>query len=122
MNLWLIVAAVTTAFLAVAHSYLGERFILIPLLRQDLRAALKREQFQKTVLRFAWHLTSIAWLGFGVLLVGLGRADAVPFAGRVVAATFLIHAIVTGIATRFRHLAWPLFLVVAGGAWWGTRV
>jgi len=122
MNAWLIIAAAITSILAVAHSYLGERFILIPLLRQDLSAALKRERFQKAILRFAWHLTSVAWLGFGVVLIGLRRTDAVEFIGIAIGVTFVIHAAVTAFASRFKHLAWPLFLLVAAGAWLGTRV
>src|SRR2546423_207180 len=121
MNPWLSIGAVATAILAAAHSYLGECYILIPLLRQDLSAALKRERFQKAVLRFAWHLTSIAWLGFGMVLMGLRRADAVSFIGIAIAATFVVHAVVTALATRFRHLAWIFFLVVAAGAWFGSR-
>jgi hypothetical protein len=34
-----------------------------------------------------------------------------------VAATFVITALVIAVASRGRHLAWPLFLVVAILAW-----
>src|SRR5579872_904224 len=115
MNPWLITGACSAAFLAVAHSYLGERYILIPLLRADLSASLRREKFQKSILRFAWHLTSIAWLGFAFVIYGLNRPDATAFISAAVAVTFTVHAVITALSTRFRHLAWILFLVAAAG-------
>lgn len=121
MNTWLILGASLAAILAIAHSYLGERYILIPLLAMDLSPALRRERFQKSILRFAWHLTSVAWIGLGAVLLGVHRPDAAAFIGIAVAITFAIHGLVTLGASRGKHLAWPLFLLLAFGAYWGTR-
>lgn len=47
--------------LALAHSYLGERYILIRLFKRvNLHMLFGSDDFTKRTLRFAWHLTSIA--------------------------------------------------------------
>ena len=54
--------------LAGAHSYLGERYIMVRLLRRDdLPKLFGGVDFTKRTLRFAWHLTSIAWVGLAWL-------------------------------------------------------
>ena len=68
----LLVAAFLTVVLAVGHSYLGERYILIRLFRrQDLPKLFGGTEFTTRTLRFAWHLTSLAWLSLGAILVKL---------------------------------------------------
>src|SRR4051812_28499638 len=122
MNLWLIAAALSAAILAVAHSYLGERLIIAPLLHADLSGVLSRERFQKKIIRFAWHLTSVAWLGFAGVIIGLKRPDSVAFIGTMIAATFIIHAFITAFSSKGKHFAWVLFLLVALGSWLGSRM
>lgn len=69
----LLLAAGLTILLAAAHSYLGERYILIRLLRrEDLPRLFGGVDLTKQTLRFAWHLTSIAWVGLAYLNV-VGR-------------------------------------------------
>jgi hypothetical protein len=69
----LALAAVLAASVAVAHSYLGERYILVRLFkRQDLPKLFGSDWFTKRTLRFAWHITSVAWLG---LAAPLARYD-----------------------------------------------
>lgn len=73
-------------------------------------------------LRFAWHLTTLAWWGFAGLLFLLA-ADALtpPRAAAVVALTFLASGAVTLFASRGRHLAWIVFMAIgiaAGAAWY----
>ena len=64
---------VTGAFLAIfvglVHSYLGERYILTRLFKRELPKLLGSDWFTKRVLRFAWHLTTVAWWGFAVILI-----------------------------------------------------
>ena len=116
-GLW--VAAILLAGIALAHSYLGERYILIRLLKRDnLPQLLGSDRFTKRTLRFAWHITSIAWLGFAAVLAVLAaQGQSVPHVLVAVAVTFAITALVIAVASRGRHLAWPLFLVVAILAW-----
>lgn len=110
-------AAGLAVLLALAHSYLGERYILIRLLRRDdLPKLLGGTIFTKRTLRFAWHLTSVAWLGFAALLGSL-QAPLGASALRIIAATFALSGLVTLVGSRARHLAWIVFFLVAVLAW-----
>lgn len=116
----LLVAAALIALTAVAHSFLGERYILIRLFkRENLPRLFGSDVFTKRTLRFAWHITSVAWLGLaGVLLVLAGQG--VPSRStllQVVAATFLCSAAIAVIGSRGKHLSWVVFTVIALLAW-----
>jgi hypothetical protein len=59
----LVAAAVLMFLLGLAHSVLGERYLLIRLFRRpDLPTLFGGTAFTTQTLRFAWHLTTvIAW-------------------------------------------------------------
>jgi hypothetical protein len=120
----LVLAAVIIFVVALAHSYLGERYILIRLFRR-LPALFGSDVFTRRTLRMAWHLTTVVWWGIGaLLLVAAGRSPAaLPQAqlGAIVAVTSLASAVVAFVGTSGRHLSWLAFLVVGALAWWGTR-
>ena len=110
-------------FVACAHSYLGERYIIIRLLRRtDLPKLRGSEEFTRQILRFAWHLTSIAWLGLAAILfyLAVGPLTSGAIVPRIVAVTFAVHAIVTFAATRGRHYAWLVFIGIAIAAYLGS--
>lgn len=109
------IAAFLALAIGIAHSYLGERYILMRLFRRgDLPQLFGGQEFTVRTLRFAWHLTSVAWWGFAALLVLLARP---PVTGRdialVIGVTFLVTAVATFAGSRGRHLVWPVFLVIA---------
>lgn len=118
MNTLLVLAAFLAAATAAAHSWLGERYILVRLLRRtDLPRLFGDDSFTRQTLRFAWHLTSVAWVGFAavLLLVG-GVLGNVPVGSGlliIVAATFLVSAALAVVFTRARHLSWVVFLTIA---------
>ena len=112
------VAAVLLLAIGLAHSYLGERYILVRLFRRDLPKLFGSDVFTKRTLRFAWHLTTVAWWGYAALL--LFRFSSVQTSLRVVSITFLVSAVVSLIGARGRHPSWIVFLVVAGLAWWSS--
>jgi hypothetical protein len=116
----LLAAAALAVVTAGAHSWLGERYLLIRLFRRpDLPRLFGDDRFTRRTLRFAWHVTSVAWLGFAALLVALA-GEAVPDRAtllRVVAATFALHAAVAAIGSRGRHLSWVVFVAIAALAW-----
>lgn len=116
-GLW--IAALLLAGIALAHSYLGERYILIRLLRRDnLPQLFGSDRFTERTLRFAWHVTSIAWLGFGAVLAVLAaEGPNVPRVLVAIAVTFIVTSLVIAVASRGRHLAWPLFLLVGILTW-----
>jgi cytochrome c oxidase subunit IV len=111
-------AAIGFSVLALAHSILGERELLRPLFARSWEIGLPRRGVER-VLRFAWHLTSVAWLGLAALALGLS-------AWGVLAAVALVSGLVVFFSLR-GHLAWPIFLATAlaaglAGGLVGTRV
>ncbi len=110
----LLFAVVLTLAIGLAHSYLGERYILTRLIRQPLPALLGGDEFTKKTLRFAWHITTLAWFGFAAVLVlihqdALSRANVLVTIG----ATFALTALTALLASRGRHLSWLVFGAIA---------
>jgi hypothetical protein len=120
MKIGFVIAAMLLALTAVAHSLLGERYILLRLFRRnDLPRLFGSDSFTRRTLRFAWHVTSIAWFGLAGILATFAYA-ASPSASlilRIVAVTCFVTSAVIAIASKGKHLAWPVFLTVALLAW-----
>lgn len=111
MATWMLtLAAALSAGIAIAHSYLGERYILIRLFRrQDLPKLFGSDWFTKRTLRFAWHITSVAWIALAATLFVDPRV--------AVSAGFGVSAVAAAIGSRGRHYAWIVFLAIALLAW-----
>jgi len=65
----LLLAVILIVLIGVAHSLLGERYILTRLFRRPLPELFGSDEFTKKTLRFAWHITTVAWFGFGAILL-----------------------------------------------------
>jgi len=122
MSAVLLVAASLVLFIGVAHSVLGERFVLPRLLAlPDLPLLHRDRRYTTSVLRYAWHLTSLAWWGLaGILIVVAVSGPSVRNVGAVVAGTLLLSAVVILVTAGRRHPAWSLFLLAGAAAWYGT--
>lgn len=108
--------------IGITHSYLGETRILRPMYAQYKLPVLRgSDRATKNVLRFAWHLTSVAWAGLGGVMFAIASPAPNPIACalRVIAVTFAIHALVTAGMSRGRHYAWIVFTAIAVLAWLG---
>ena len=72
----LILAAILMFVTGIAHSWLGERFILIRLFKRDgLPKIFGSTAFTTGTLRFVWHLTTVAWWGLAwLILIAAGGA------------------------------------------------
>ena len=118
MNAALLVSAGLTALLGIVHSGLGEARLIGPLLAPEGRTGLlARSAKARSILRFAWHLTSLAWWGLAAVLGALalaapGRSETAVLA--VVAVTLASSGLIILATSRGRHLAWPVFLLAAG--------
>ena len=114
MALLLYSAAFCAFAIGVAHSVLGERYILMRLFRrQNLPKLFGGTAFTQGTLRFAWHITTVAWWGFAALLVLLARRAATPDnIAAVMAATFLLTGGIALVASRGKHLSWIVFLFI----------
>lgn len=120
MNPWLLLATSLLALLGVAHSWLGERYILIRLFRRaDLPHLFGSDVFTRHTLRFAWHITSITWWGMAATLCILGGGS-VRNAVLTIAATSAACSLTALIGSRGRHLAWIVFAAAAIATWLGA--
>jgi hypothetical protein len=113
MTVGLYLAAALMVGVGLAHSYLGERYLLMRLFRRgELPKLFGGTEFTRRTLRFAWHVTSIAWCGFAALFVLMAHPPVTMRSlGIALGAPLLATAAVILIASRGRHLAWPVFLV-----------
>lgn len=117
MNIPLVCAAILAIAIGIIHSALGERYIIRRVLhRQDLPKLFGDDSFTRQTIRFAWHLTTVAWFGLAAILIVLSGAfihirvgDGVVFA---IALTFLVSTIVALLGSRGRHLSWIVFATI----------
>jgi hypothetical protein len=98
----------------IAHSYLGERYILIRLFKRgDLPKLSAGTEFTKGTLRFAWHLTTVAWWGLAYLAFTAGYGPVSKDQVRtVIGVTSLMSAAFPLYFTRGKHLSWIAFIAV----------
>lgn len=108
------VACILLLLIGIAHSYLGERYILIRLFRRnDLPKLFGSDVFTKNTLRFAWHLTTVAWWGFAAILFHLAHAsDGNSVVGKIIGVIFLIHFVIALLGSKGRHLSWVVFFII----------
>lgn len=104
-------AAIILIATGVAHSFLGEAGVIKPLIaNKDWSIADIPRRAADPLLRFAWHLTTIAWWALAAVLVG--APIEIAFAVNCLLAAGLILVMLPG------HLAWPLFLTAGLLALW----
>jgi hypothetical protein len=111
----LLIAAVLIFLTGCAHSYLGERYLLMRLFsRGNLPKLLGGTEFTQGTLRFVWHITTVAWWAIALLLV-LAHSGPLSTAGvlHVIAGAAVASATLPIFFTRGKHLSWVVFLVVA---------
>jgi hypothetical protein len=116
----LYLAAFLAVALGLAHSLLGERYILSRLFRRsDLPKLFGSVEFTTRTLRFAWHITTVAWFGFAALLVHAGRGD-LTISGtlQIIGVTAVVSGFLPLVLTRGRHLSWLVLFVIGGIALW----
>ena len=113
----LLAAAVLTIGLGAVHSWLGEQRLIGPLLSPKNQFGILAGGFARKILRFAWHLTTLAWWGMAAILMALARSplgEQGRMAVLIIAATVALTGIVIFVASRGRHLAWPVCWLIAG--------
>ena len=101
MNL-LELSAVAMTLTAIAHSIVGEKRLIGPLLARDIDLL---SGYRASLVRFAWHFTSllmvvtafvVAWPGTPVPLI------------RITGAMWLLAGVLDAVLTRGKHVGWPL--------------
>lgn len=123
MSLWkgqpsglLLAAAALTFLLSIGHSVLGEKYLIGPLVKLDkLPVILGGVGQTRGVLRFAWHLTSLLWLGLAAVLAFMhwdsGSASK-AFLWMIVL-VFGFSGLYALWSTRGAHRSWVYFLAIA---------
>lgn len=113
----ILIAATILIFIGFAHSYLGERYILIRLFKRDnIPHLFGSDHFTKGTLRFCWHVMSLAAFGFAAILFQVSPQDS--FVLRTIGFVFAGSAGLSIYFTRGKHLSWVAFLVVAILCFW----
>ena len=109
LNALLLIAAILALLLGVAHSYLGERYILVRLFRRsDLPKLFGSDWLTRRTLRFGWHLTTVAFWGFVAILLLAGGSSGTGFRQHVlmaVAVTFFVSSVIALAATGWWQTA-----------------
>lgn len=108
----LIIASTLCFLIGIIHSYLGERYILVPLLRGDRVPHLfGGSYFTKRTLRFAWHLTTLAWWGFGYLLLhfSVNNESNDQTILYTICTVFFVSGVLSFGFTKGKHLSWLVF-------------
>ena len=115
MEYLLYLAALILVIVAFIHSILGEKYILIRLFRRDnLPKLFGSDDFTKKTLRFAWHITSIAWLGLAGIMILLAQPEINKGQiGQIIVLTFVAHFAISLIASKGKHLSWLAFLAMS---------
>ena len=112
----LLIGCIALIVIGFGHSYLGEKYILIRLFkRNNLPKLLGSDWFTKRVLRFTWHLTTIAWWGFAAVLYLLSSPSEHIRSEILLTITvvFTLSGVISLIASSGKHLSWLFFFVIA---------
>jgi hypothetical protein len=122
MSASVLIAGGIAVLLGIAHSFVGERRVVRTILdRPDLPPLWGSTVLMRRTVRFAWHLTSVGWLGAGALLILFaGRMDepGARLGVLVLGGIFLASAVVAFVGSRGRHPAWVICLAVTAAAWY----
>jgi hypothetical protein len=111
------IAALLAFILGLAHSVLGERYILTRLFRraEHLPRIFGGTEFTTRTLRFAWHLTTVLFWTFAWLLwqaaANTVTQDSVL---RVIGYACIAGGVLPLVMTRGRHLSWVVLFVIGG--------
>lgn len=101
--IWLHVSAALMLVTGITHSILGEAKLIGPLLRE--RHGVLSSGFARTIIRYAWHVTSVLMAGSAITVAWPGVPVALI---RVIGAIWLALGIVSLIWTRGKHIGWPV--------------
>jgi len=119
----LLIGTFLLLIIGIVHSYLGEKYLLIRLFRRDdLPKLLGSDWFTKRVLRFAWHLTTLAWWGFGAILYVLSTPSENSKSEIlvIISVVFVLSGIVSLLFSRGKHLSWLFFFIIAATSYYGV--
>ena len=101
--IWLYVSAALMIATGITHSILGEAKLIGPLLRA--REGVLASGFARTIIRYAWHVTSALMVATAITVVWRGVPAALI---QAIGAIWLALGVVSLVATRGKHVGWPV--------------
>jgi len=103
----LLMAALLLIITSAVHSVVGERRLIGPVLAHH--DGILKSPLARFILRFAWHITSVAWLVIALVLLALvlDPTSVRWWASAGTGATFTAIGAFTAISSRGRHIGWP---------------
>lgn len=109
------------SILAVGHSAAGEKMVLGPMFRARGNATLDNA-LGRSVIRFAWHLTSLMWLLLAALVyfLAFGSEGAQVPAFRIVGVVFGLMGIYAAVMSRGRFVPWVIMLLTGVAFWFAS--
>ena len=120
MNWFLFFASCLAFFLGIAHSFLGEKLIFRNLSMRRLVSSEDDRVLRKRHIRTlwsSWHLLTLLGWGFAAILwmmAWIEDSELWPFYMRwILVVTFLLSAVFWVFATRGKHPAWIVLLLIA---------
>ncbi|WP_426187274.1 hypothetical protein [Microbacterium sp. TWP3-1-2b2] len=116
----LFAAAALIAFLGIAHSFLGEKHIIGWLLKHDLPRLFGGTSFTAGTIRFAWHITTVLFLGLAAVLFVIASGAPSSTVLVVIGSTLILSAVLPIWFTRARHISWVVLLVAGVLCLWGA--
>lgn len=127
MNAFFLIAAFLSYFVALAHSlrgeWVGKRTLVRAITELRLFDEDQKDEMSKRVLRVAWHVTSITWLGIGSILFYFAFADinsTIVVAARIISVAFFGSFIFSVVTVRGKHPSWVFFLLISVFTWLGS--
>jgi hypothetical protein len=119
----LLIGTILLLIIGIVHSYLGGKYLLIRLFRrEDLPKLLDSDWFTKRVLRFAWHLTTLAWWGFAAILyvLSIPSENVKSEILVIISVVFALSGVVSLLFSRGKHLSWLFFFTIAATSYYGV--
>jgi len=101
--LWLWASAALMVATGITHSILGEAKLIGPMLRA--RQGVLAGAFARTIIRYAWHVTSMLMVATALAVVWPGTPAALI---RAIGAIWLGLGLLSLVWTRGKHVGWPV--------------
>lgn len=126
MNFLLLASALLGLASALGHAYLGERFVLGPLLKTLGDNRVLKTRSSRSLLRWVWHLPSFAWAQIAAATLYLALS---PSAFDATATTLLLYfgigiymtgAVLNAWAMRGPHVGNILLTLASLALWFGV--
>jgi hypothetical protein len=100
---WLWLSAGLMALTALVHSWLGEKRIVMPLLAYS--DGVMQRPLARVIVRYAWHVTSALMLASALAVAWPGTPGGLVLA---IGAIWLALGLTSLVASRGRHVGWPV--------------